>query len=240
MNDRPMPLGEHLRELRNRLIVYLLFLIPVGVYAFIKARLIVRFLLLPTHGAVHSLIVLSPTEGLYTFIELALVAGFVVTSPILIYEIAAFVRPALEPSERHLVIVYAPIVLLLFVVGLAFGYFVFLPVVLHFVLQFATAPFQAFISLGKYIGFIVNLTLPFGLIFELPVVVYGLTRVGILTPAFLRKQRRIAILVIFVVAAAVTPPDAFSMMVMVVPMLVLYEVSILVSELAARRHPPMV
>ena len=70
--------------------------------------------------------------------------------------------------------------------------------------------------------------------------VYGLTRVGILTPAFLRKQRRIAILVIFVVAAAVTPPDAFSMMVMVVPMLVLYEVSILVSELAARRHPPMV
>ncbi len=235
-----MPLGEHLRELRNRLIVYLLFLIPVGVYAFVKARLIVHLLLLPTHGAVHSLIVLSPTEGLYTFIELAVVAAFIVTSPVLIYEIAAFVRPALEPSERHLVIVYAPIVLFLFALGIAFGYFVFLPVVLRFVLQFAAAPFQAFISLGKYIGFIVNLTLPFGLIFELPVVVYALTRTGILTPGFLRKQRRIAILIIFIVAAAVTPPDAFSMMIMVVPMLVLYEVSILVSDLAVRTHPPMV
>ncbi len=235
-----MPLGDHLRELRNRLFVYLLFLIPVGVYAFIKARLIVRFLLLPTHGAVHSLVVLSPTEGLYTFIELALVTAFIVTSPVLIYQIAAFVRPALESTERHLIVLYAPIVLLLFLIGVGFGYFVFLPVVLHFVLQFATAPFQAFISLGRYIGFIVNLTLPFGLIFELPIVVYALTRTGVLTPSFLRKQRRIAILIIFVVAAAVTPPDAFSMMIMVLPMLVLYEVSILVADLAVRRHPPMV
>ncbi len=235
-----MPLGEHLRELRNRLIVYLLFLFPAGIYAFIKARLIVQLLLLPTHGAIHSLVVLSPTEGLYTFIELALVAGFVMTSPVLIYEIAAFVRPALEPSERHLVLAYAPIVLLLFLLGIGFGYFVFLPVVMRFVLQFAAAPFQAFISLGRYIGFIVNLTLPFGLVFELPIVVYALARTGVLTPAFLRKQRRIAILVIFVVAAAVTPPDAFSMMIMVVPMLVLYEVSILVADLAVRRHPPMV
>ena len=235
-----MPLTHHLRELRNRLIVYLVFLIPVGVYAFIRARLIVRFLLLPTHGAVHSLIVLSPTEGLYTFIELAIVAAFVVTSPVLIYEAAAFVRPALAPDERRLVAVYAPVVLLLFLLGIAFGYFVFLPVVLHFVLQFATAPFEALISLGKYIGFIVNLTLPFGLIFELPVLVYALAHAGVLKPALLRKQRRIAILVIFVVAAAVTPPDAFSMLVMVLPMLVLYEVSILVADLAVRRHPPMV
>lgn len=235
-----MPLGDHLRELRNRLIVYLLFLIPAGVYAFLKARLIVDLLLLPTHGAVHSLVVLSPTEGLYTFIELALVAAFIMTSPVLIYEIAAFVRPALSPGERHLVVVYAPIVLLLFLLGIAFGYFVFLPVVLRFVLQFATAPFQAFISLGRYIGFIVNLTLPFGLIFELPVLVYALVRTGVLTPTFLRRQRRIAILVIFVVAAAVTPPDAFSMLIMVVPMLVLYEASILVADLAVRRHPPMV
>jgi sec-independent protein translocase protein TatC len=235
-----MPLGEHLRELRNRLIVYLVFLIPAGVYAFIKARLIVDLLLLPTHGAVHSLVVLSPTEALYTFIELALVAAFVATSPVLIYEIAAFVRPAMSPSERHLILVYAPIVLLLFLIGVAFGYFVFLPVVLRFVLQYATAPFQAFISLGRYIGFIVNLTLPFGLVFELPVVVYALVRTGVLTPTFLRRQRRIAILVIFVVAAAVTPPDAFSMLIMVVPMLLLYEASIVVADLAVRRHPPMV
>lgn len=235
-----MLLTEHLREIRNRIIVYVLFLVPIGVFAFLKARLIIHFLLLPTHGVLRSLVVLSPTEGLYTFIGLALVAAFIITAPVLIYQIAAFMRPALAPSERHLVLIYGPIVLGLFFMGVAFGYFVFLPVVLHFVLQFTTAPFQAFISLGKYIGFVVTLTLPFGLVFELPVTVYALARTGTLTPAFLRKQRRIAILIIFVVAAAVTPPDAFSMMIMVVPMLVLYEISVLVADLAVRRRPPVI
>jgi len=235
-----MPLGEHLRELRNRLIVYLVFLFPVGIYAFTQARRIVDWLLIPAHGAVHNLVVLSPTEALYTFIELALVSAFVGTSPVLVYEIAAFVRPALEPKERRMLFIYGPLVVALFLLGVAFGYYVFLPIVLHFVLQFAQAPFQAFISFGRYMGFIVNLTLPFGLVFELPVIVYALARAGILTPTFLRRQRRIAILVIFVVAAAVTPPDAFSMLVMVAPMLILYEISILVADLAVRRHPPVV
>ena len=234
-----MPLHEHLRELRNRLIVYLVFLVPVGVYAFVQARRIIGILLLPSHGAVSSLVVLSPTEGIYAFLDVALVSAFVVTSPVLIYEVAAFVRPALDPAERRLILVYAPLVLLLFLGGVLFGYFAFLPVVLRFVLGFEQAPFHAFLSLNNYIGFIINLTLPFGLIFELPVVVYGLARAGLLTPTFLRKQRRVAILVIFVVAAAVTPPDALSMLIMVAPMLALYEASILVADLAVRRRPPV-
>ena len=116
-------------------------------------------------------------------------------------------------------------------------YFAFLSVVLRFVLGFDQAPFQAFLSLNNYIGFYINLTLPFGLVFELPVAVYALTRVGVLSPCWLRRQRRAAILVIFVVSAAVTPPDALSMLIMVVPMLLLYEASILVAHVAARRRP---
>lgn len=240
MNDRPMPLSEHLRELRNRLIVYLVFLLPVSVYAFLRARVIVAILLWPARGYLQHLIVMSPGEALYTFLELGLAVGFIVTSPVLIYQAAAYVAPAMQSSERRLVAAYAPVVLLLFLAGVAFGYFAFLPVVLHFLLGFATQPFVPLISLGRYIGFVINLTLPFGLIFELPVAVYALARTGVLTPQFLRRQRRVAILVIFVIAGAVTPPDAFSMLLMVAPMVVLYEVSILVADIAVRRRDPMV
>ncbi|MDA8345258.1 MAG: twin-arginine translocase subunit TatC [Thermaerobacter sp.] len=240
MSDHPLPLSEHLRELRNRFVVYLLFLVPVSVYLFTQARRLVDVLLLPTHGRLIHLIVMSPGEALYTFIEIALAAGFVVTLPVLLYQVAAFVSPALSPPERRRLIGYVPIVLLLFLMGIAFGYFAFLPVVLRFLLGFATAPFVPLISLGKYIGFVVNLTLPFGLVFEMPVAVYALARTGVLTPSFLRKQRRVAILAIFIIAGAVTPPDAFSMLLMVAPMLVLYEVSILVADFAVRRRGPMV
>jgi sec-independent protein translocase protein TatC len=240
LEDRALPLSEHLRELRNRLFVYLAFLVPVSVYGFIRARTIVELLLLPTHGHLRRLIILGPTEGLYTFMALALAAGFVATLPVLVWQLAAFIRPALEKQERRLIAVYAPIVVLLFLIGVSFGYFVFLPVVLRFLLNFASGPFQAMISLARYIGFVINLTLPFGLIFELPIAVYALARTGVLTPTFLRRQRRVAILVIFVVAGAVTPPDAFSMLIMVTPMLLLYEASILVAVLAVRQRRPMV
>ncbi len=240
MTDRPMPLSEHLKELRNRLVVYLLFLVPASIYAFTQGRLLVDLLLQPTHGEIRHLIVMSPGEALYTYIEIALVAGFIATSPVLLYEIAAFVSPALAKTERRRVVAYVPIVLVLFLLGISFGYFVFLPLVLQFLLGFAQAPFEALISLGKYIGFVVDTTLPFGLIFEMPVAVYALASAGVLAPSFLRKQRRIAILIIFIISGAVTPPSALPMLLMVVPMLVLYEVSILVADYAVRRRKPMV
>ena len=235
-----MPLSEHLRELRNRLIVYMVCLLPVSVYAFIQARPLVALLLLPTHGQISHLIVMSPGEALYTFIEVGLAAGFIATSPVLLYEIAAFISPALQPSERRRLYRFVPVVFLLFLVGISFGYFIFLPLVLQFLLEFATAPFEPLISLAKYIGFVVDTTLPFGLIFEMPVAVYLLAITGVLHPSFLRKQRRVAILVIFIVSGAVTPPSALPMLLMVVPMLVLYEVSILVADFAVRRPRPMV
>ncbi len=235
-----MPLSEHLRELRNRLIVYMVFLLPVSVYAFFQAKQLVDILLLPTNGRLARLVVLSPGEAFYGYIEMALAAGFIVTSPVLLYQIAAFISPALEPKERRRLFGFVPVVLVLFLLGIAFAYFAFLPVVLHFLLGFATGPFDPLISLGKYIGFVVNLTIPFGLVFELPVAAYALALIGVLHPSFLRRQRRVAIFAIFVIAGAITPPDAFSMLLMVVPMLVLYEVSILVADFAVRRRRPMV
>lgn len=231
-----MPITEHLRELRNRLIVYLVFLLPFSVAAFLRAKQIIEWLLLPAGGRIRDLIVMSPGEALFTFIKVGLAAGFIITSPVLLYEVAAFVSPALAKRERRLLMSYIPVVLGLFLLGCAFGFFAFLPVVLHFLLSFATAPFKTFFSLSRYIGFVLDLTLPFGLVFELPVAAYALARAGVLEPGFLRRQRRVAILIIFIIAGAITPPDALSMMLMVVPMLVLYEVSILMAQLAVRQR----
>lgn len=239
MRDREMPISEHLRELRNRLVVYLVFLVPVSVAAFLRARLIITWLLGPAHGRIGPLILMSPGEALFTFMKVGLAVGFVITSPVLLYELAAFSSPALEKPQRRLLMGYIPVVLALFLLGCAFGFFVFLPVVLRFLLSFATPPFRAFFTLARYIGFVLDLTLPFGLVFELPVAVYALARSGVLEPSFLRRQRRIAVLAIFVIAGAVTPPDAFSMLLMVVPMWVLYEVSILVAVVAVRQRRRM-
>lgn len=236
MKDRPRPLSEHLHELRNRLAVFLAVWLAVSTFAFFQVRKVIEWMLLPADGRIHQLVVMGPSEGLYTFLELALALGFVATSPVLISELAAFVAPALTPGLRRQLIGYVPTVFLLFLTGISFGYFMFLPVVLHFLLGFASQPFYPLMTISKYVGFILNVTLPFGLVFELPVVAFALSSVGVLDPAFLRHHRRTAILLIVVVAAAVTPPDALSMMIMVVPMLVLFEVSILVSALAARRY----
>lgn len=240
MRDREMPITEHLRELRNRLIVYLVFLLPFSVASFLRAKQIIKWLLLPAGGEIHSLIVMSPGEALFTFIKVGLAVGFIITSPVLLYEVAAFVSPALPKRERRMLMSYIPVVLGLFLLGCAFGFFAFLPVVLHFLLSFATAPFKTFFSLSRYIGFVLDLTLPFGLVFELPIAAYALARAGVLEPAFLRRQRRVAILIIFIIAGAITPPDALSMMLMVVPMLVLYEVSIWMAQLAVRQRRRMV
>lgn len=239
MRDPELPIAEHLRELRNRLVVYLIFLLPLSFVGFLQARAIIGWLLEPAHGRISRLIVMSPGEALFTFIKVGLAAGFVVTLPILLYEVAAFVAPALRKPERRLLMGYIPAVVLLFLLGTAFGFFVFLPVVLRFLLSFAVAPFQTFFSLSRYIGFVLDLTLPFGFVFELPVAAYALASAGVLNPEFLRHQRRVAIFAIFVIAGAVTPPDAFSMLLMVAPMLVLYEASILVAAVAVRRRRRM-
>ncbi len=233
-----MTVVEHLEELRRRLIWSLVALgVGAGV-GFYLERPILAFLLRPAFPlGVHKLVFLSPTEALFTYIKISMVVGAILASPVWLYELVAYVLPAMEARERRYLYLSLPPVALLFVAGLAFGYFVFVPMVFRFLFRFAGPELVPMLSISKYISSLLSFTLPFGVVFELPAVVALLTRLGVISAAFLRRQRRWAILLIFVVAAIFTPPDPFSQLVMASPMLVLYEASILVAAAVERRRP---
>ena len=231
-----MSLEGHLDELRRRLFWMLIVYLPAVGVLFFNAHWVTALLLLPAHGSLHRLVFLSPTEVLFTYLKIAMVGALVGTSPFIAYQVGAFVWPALTPRERRFGVTYIPTAVLLFWAGAAFGYFVFVPLVLRFLLAFGGQGLEAMISYSQYVGFVLNLMLPFALLFEFPMVVVVLTGLGIITPGWLRRNRRWAIFVIFVIAAAIAPPDLGSMLVMVAPMLALYEVGIWVSTIAARKR----
>ena len=236
MSEPQMPIESHLKELRTRLFWLVALYLPVAALFFTHVTWLIGLLLLPAHGHITHLVYLSVTEAFFAYIKVSLAAAFVVTSPFLLYQLANFVLPGLHDNERQVVTTYVPVVVLLFLVGLAFGFFIFLPLVIRFLFAFSGPELVPMISLGQYINFVIGLTLPFGIIFEFPVIIYGLARAGLVQPAWLRRNRRYAILVIFVIAAAFAPPDALSMLVMASPMLLLYEVGMWLAEIAVRRR----
>ncbi|HEY8450599.1 MAG TPA: twin-arginine translocase subunit TatC [Bacillota bacterium] len=226
-----MPLTEHLEELRRRLLIVLVpWVVLVGV-AFTQADALLGLLARPAG----TLVTLSPAEAFLTSLRLAAYVGTAAVSPLALYQAIAFVVPGLEPHERRLLLTVVPFAAVLFVGGVAFGYLLVLPLAWRFLLGFAPANITPMISLGRYLSFVAGLTLPFGVVFELPVVVFLLARLGIVSAAFLRAQRKYALLLILVVAAVLTPPDVISQLLMAAPLYVLYEVSIWIARWAAPR-----
>jgi sec-independent protein translocase protein TatC len=146
-----------------------------------------------------------------------------------------FVVPGLLAKERRILSVGLPLSLLLFVVGIVFAYQVILPLAYKFFLGFSSDSLEPMISIGNYVAFVFRLVLPFGLVFQLPLFVLILTSIGVLSPAFLVRSRKYMILVIVIVAAVLTPPDVISQTLMALPMLILYEVSIVLARLVVRK-----
>jgi sec-independent protein translocase protein TatC len=237
MDERStMSISEHLEELRSRLFIMVAAYLPLAGLAFWQWHVVIDLILAATGGRLTHLAVLSPAEALFTAVKIGAVGGLVLASPIIIYQLYAFVAPGLNGVEREIARTYIPVVLFLFFLGIAFGYTFFLPLVFRFMLTFNGPGIAPVYTLSGVVGFAMNLVLPFGFVFEFPVVVHALARLGIVSPVFLRRNRRYAILVIFILAAMFTPPDAFSMLAMVVPMLLLYEAGVLVSGIAWRRY----
>jgi sec-independent protein translocase protein TatC len=182
------------------------------------------------------LIFLSPTEGFMIYIKVSLFSGLVVSIPFVAYQFWKFIVPGLLERERKLV---APVVFfttMCFAVGAAFAYYVIIPFGLRFLLSFQTDFLEANLTIGKYLGFVVTIILVFGVVFELPVLSFFLTKVGILTPEFLRAKRRYGIALIFIMAALLTPPDIFTQLMLAGPLIMLYEISIGVSRMVKRNE----
>jgi len=217
-----MSLVEHLSELRNRLIKAGLAVGIGSVVGFYFNRQIRDVLLLPLPG--HTVQVLNPGDAFSITVRIAVVTGVILAMPVILYQAWAFVAPGLTPRERRAVVPWIPVALVFFALGIALAWFV-LPVAVSFLLSFTDASLKANLAAGPYFDFVGMMFLAFGLAMQYPIVLFALARIGVVTSAKLRSWRRYVLLAIVIVGTALTPPDAFSDIVMSAVLYLLYEVT---------------
>ena len=232
MSDDNMNLMEHLDELRKRIMISLGTFIIFFILSFIFISDIFEWFVKDLDM---TLTVLGPMDVIWVYFSMAGVIAFALTVPILILQIWLYVKPALTLKEQKATIVYIPASFLLFAGGLAFGYFVVLPLVLTFLMTLGEGSFQTMYTPDKYFQFVMRMTLPFSILFEMPLVVMFLTSLGIITPQGMAKNRKYAYFALVVVSVLVSPPDFISDVLVIIPLLFLYEVSISLSKINYRR-----
>ena len=228
--DDKLPFTSHLEELRKRLIVCFIavgvgFVVSFGFKEWLFKILVYPLINVMKQG--ETLIYTGLPEAFFTYLKVSFLTGLILASPIVLYEFWMFVAPGLYKNERRMM---APIVLLstlFFVGGSLFGYFFVFPWGFKFFLGFATDTIRPLPSMKEYFGFSAKLLLAFGLVFELPLVLTFLARLGVVSVEFLKKNRKYAILLIFTGAAILTPPDVITQILMAVPLMALYEISII-------------
>jgi sec-independent protein translocase protein TatC len=231
-----MSFFDHLTELRNRIVWSL---IPAGVGLLIAlyfAKPVIRFL---SRHLNTELVFTSPTEAFWTYMKVAMIMGLFIAMPIILWNVWAFVAPGLHKHERKYAAPFVIIGSLLFIGGGAFAMLVVVPFAITFLVNFGQEQgLRPMITISSYIDFILKFTLAFGLVFEMPVVITLLSMLGVVTPQFLSKNRKYAILINFVIAAILTPtPDIVNQSLMAGPLIILYEVGIICARVFARRKP---
>ena len=227
-----MTLIEHLDELRSRIIKVGIAFFGVAIVAWFFRQRIFDWLLAPAGGALEGkLNVTGVTEQLFTDMKLALYVGFLLTIPILLYQVWAFVAPAVGDMGRVFTYTIISMASALFIAGVAFGYFIVLPVGTQFLLNWDTERFDPIITAQSYLPFVTRFLLAFGIVFELPAATYVAAKLELVDAPLLRRYRKHAIILNTVLAAALTPgQDPYSMVLMAVPMIVMYEISILIAR----------
>jgi len=231
-DERQMTIIEHLEELRGRIIKCLIALAITTVLSFSFTSRIISVLIAP---AGIKPVFLRPTEMFVTYFRVALLAGVILAMPVIVYQVVQFVSPGLTSSERTYMRIIVPGATLSFVFGVMFAYFAMLPFALRYLLSFGSNLAEAKWAISEYISFVTMLLFWAGIVFEIPLMIFFLARLGIVTPSFLTKNRKFAVLIIAIVAAVITPtPDPFNMGVVMLPLLLMYEVGIMLAKLAYR------
>jgi sec-independent protein translocase protein TatC len=234
--DKELSLMQHLGELRSRLMVASFGVLIATTVAFFFAKDIILALEAPAHLG-KPLQIISPTEGFTTYMRVSLFTGIALSMPIILYEIYAYVDPALRPNERRFLLTLGPFVLLLFVGGMAFCYFLLLPNAINFLFTFGSDVFEASPRASEYISFVTTFILGVGLVFEMPVIIFAVTRIGLVSRDWLAKQRRFVLLFVFIAGAIITPtPDPFNQTLVAVPMYLLFELGLLLSRFGGGRR----
>ncbi|ANB55940.1 twin arginine-targeting protein translocase TatC [Anoxybacillus sp. B7M1] len=236
MSDKEMSVYEHLGELRKRLIIVLIFFAIALTASFFLVEPVIRYLQQADEARELTMNAFRLTDPIKIYMQFAFVIALIMTAPVLLYQIWAFVSPGLYEKERKVTLSYIPLSLFLFLSGISFAYFVLFPFVVRFMQDLATdLGINQVIGINEYFTFLLQLVLPFGALFQLPVLVMFLTRLGLITPFLLSKGRRYAYLLLLIVAAIITPPDVISQLIVMIPLSFLYEVSIWISRIAYRK-----
>ncbi|KGD98415.1 MULTISPECIES: twin-arginine translocase subunit TatC [Rhizobium/Agrobacterium group] len=249
--DKPQPLIEHLMELRTRLIWSIGAFFIAFVVCFYFAKQLFNLLVIPYKWAVvwagldlakSELIYTAPQEFFFTQVKVAMFGALVIAFPVIASQLYKFVAPGLYKNERRAFLPFLIASPILFLMGGALVYFFFTPMVMWFFLAMQQAPSEGEIGISllprvsEYLSLIMTLVLSFGLVFQLPVVTTLLARVGLLTSDWLRQKRKFAIVIAFVVAAVLTPPDPMSQIGLALPTILLYEISIYAARLVERKR----
>lgn len=239
MPDKKLPLTAHLEELRKRLIYSFLSIgVAFGIsYAYIKE--IVEILMRPlvrVLPAGSSLVFTAVPEAFLTYLKAALLAGVFFSSPFILYQIWAFVSPGLYEREKKYIYPYLFVSTIFFVAGALFCYLIVFPVIFRFFLSFATNDIRPLPAIKEYLTFTIKLLLAFGLLFQWPALILFLSRMGVVSSKTLAKNRKYAILGIFVAAAVLTPPDLVSQLLLAGPLLVMYEGSIWMAKFLGKKE----
>lgn len=236
MSEKSAPLLEHLNELRKVLIAVVIALVlgTIVCYAFFMEQTM-ALVTAPIESLGQQLYFTNVTEGFMTHLRVAVMGGCIIASPVIIWQILRFILPALYKHERRMFFAILFFGILLFVGGIAFGYVFVLTLGLNAMIFTFSGDLQPLLRSSEYVSFILSFLLPFGLVFEIPLFVYFLTKLGIITPKLLREKRKYIILIILILAAVLTPPDVISQMLIATPMLILYEISIWLSSIVYKR-----
>jgi len=233
--DKELSLVQHLKEFRDRLMVACIAIAITTAISFLFTTDIIKLLLVP--AGVSKLVALSPTENFTTYFRVALFSGFALSMPVVLYEIYAYIDPALHPNERRFALTLGPFVLLLFVGGMLFCYFILLPNALKFLINFGSEVIDNQLRASEYLSFVTLFIVGMGVVFEMPVVIYALIRIGVVQRSWLTSRRRYVFLLSFVIAAVLTPtPDPFNQTLVALPMYLLFELGLLLARFGGGRR----
>ena len=239
MRDRQLPFAQHLRELRNRLTWSAIAVAITTGIAFAFHQQILSLLMVPAQGFANipnqKPIYTDITEFLGIAAKASLLVGLFAALPFVLYQVVMFVAPGLKPKERRYLYGLLPLSLIAFVAGAAFGYRILFPPAVRFLLGFGSDVATPFIGIGNYVNLMLSMLFWMGIVFETPVILFFLAKIGVVTPEFLARNRRWAVVVAFILGAIITPTfDPVNQSMVAVPIIVLYEVGIWLAKLARR------
>lgn len=236
MNSRELTVVEHMEELRKRLLFVAIFFVMALFVGFYTAKPLIRYIQRSDLAESFTMNAFSPVDPLTVYLQVTFIVAAVIVSPLLLYQLWAFITPGLHETERKATLKYIPYAFILGIGGIAFAYYILFPFVMSFMQDLSNdLNIVPTIGINEFFSFLIKLVVPFGLIFQLPVVTLFISRLGIINPKLMVKFRKYAYFVLIVISVLLAPPDLVSNIIIAIPLFILYEISIVISRIGYRK-----